>query len=127
MPSDCRKSRSTASKTEKESKMIIDFMSFEHQKTARETSSFPCGCLLSAKLNSNVPAYADEFNLAKYNFLFRTLPVCRQFVDTLSQGKVPWLLFRISEFINITHIIESQKFFMYLPVNGKPHKPNTFN
>ena len=71
------------------------------KKTARETSSFSCGCLLSAKLNSTVPTYTDEFNLAKYNFLFRPLPVCRQFVDTQKAVASQQLLFFTSMILTL--------------------------
>ena len=74
---DCRKGRSTASNI---------FLSSDNRNisadiiintTARRTSNFPCGYLLFANLNSNVPSYADEFKLTKYNFPFQSLSACR--------------------------------------------------
>ena len=81
VPSDRRKSRSTASD------LIIMFncragtcsCRKENQiyKIPRKTSNFPWDYLLFANLNSTVPSYADEFKLSKYNFLFRNLSACR--------------------------------------------------
>ncbi len=52
-------------------------------KTARKTSSFPCRCLLFAKLLSAVPSYSDETNFTKYPHRFSTSVQRVDFIDTL--------------------------------------------
>ena len=40
-------------------------------------------CLLFSFLHSGIPSYADECKNEKYTYLFRGLPACRDFLDTL--------------------------------------------
>ena len=62
----------------------------------RNLSKISLHCLLFANLNSTVQPYADEFKLSKYNFLFRTLPACRYFIDTPGATFVAPIFMRIN-------------------------------
>ena len=44
-------------------------------------------CLLFPQSLSIVPLYADESDCKKSNFLFRHLPACRYFIDTLKTAR----------------------------------------
>ena len=47
----------------------------------------PCALLLFPFLHSGVPPYADECKNEKSTYLFRPLPACRDFLDTLKQDR----------------------------------------
>ena len=48
------------------------------EKVPRKSSRIPWHCLLSSKINANVPLHADTFILEKYPFVFPSLiPACR--------------------------------------------------
>ena len=86
--SDCRKSRSTASKIkyikilqgsyifDESIKNKIDFIN-QINIEALKTAVFRASCLLLSKAISTVPSYADEFALNRFTFLFPRLPACR--------------------------------------------------
>ena len=51
--------------------------------STRLSSRNPCACLLFPFSHSGVLLYADECKNEKYTYLFRRLPACRDFLDTL--------------------------------------------
>ena len=70
--------------------------------SARHSSRMPCAFLLFPFLHSGVPPYADECKNEKSTYLFRPLPACRDFLDTLKGAQGLLFLFAISlHFCNI--------------------------
>ena len=71
-------------KRDDKSKMRFLFINFMlSYKMTPDSSRNRRHCLLFPQSLSTVPLYADESDYGKSNFLFRHLPACRYFIDTL--------------------------------------------